>query len=59
MAATTTSETIDQKTLEAAAALPVWDENGQEHTFGSLFKEQKTIVVFIREFDSIPSFFPN
>ncbi|PVG01731.1 hypothetical protein CPB86DRAFT_781105 [Serendipita vermifera] len=50
MAATTSSETIDPKTLDAAAALPVWDENGQELTFGSLFKEQKTIVIFIRHF---------
>jgi hypothetical protein len=47
--ATTTSDTIDQVTLEKAANINVWSETGQAVTFGSLFAQQKTIVVFIRE----------
>lgn len=40
-------QTLDQKTLETAAALPVWSETGEEVKFGTLFAERKTIVVFI------------
>ncbi|KAI0362497.1 hypothetical protein OH77DRAFT_1416770 [Trametes cingulata] len=36
--------------IQKAAALNVFDESGKEVTFGSLFKDQKTIVVFIRHF---------
>ena len=28
--------------------LPVWDEYGQRIRFGDLYKDQKTIVIFIR-----------
>jgi hypothetical protein len=54
MATTTTtsstpSDTIDQVALEKAATLKVWSETGEAVTFGSLFAQQKTIVVFIRE----------
>ena len=31
-----------------AASLNVFDESGKEVSFGSLFQDQKTIVVFIR-----------
>ena len=34
--------------LAAAAALNVYDDTGKEISFGSLFKDHKTIVVFIR-----------
>jgi hypothetical protein len=51
---TSKSQTVDTKTLEAAAAVPVWDETGKSVLFGSLFENQKTIVVFIREFLSFP-----
>ncbi|KAI0780580.1 AhpC/TSA antioxidant enzyme-domain-containing protein [Trametes elegans] len=36
--------------LAKAAALSVYDNVGKEVTFGSLFHDQKTIVVFIRHF---------
>ncbi|PIL24304.1 hypothetical protein GSI_14057 [Ganoderma sinense ZZ0214-1] len=36
--------------LAAAAALNVYDDTGNEVSFGSLIKDQKTIVVFIRHF---------
>jgi len=44
------SDTIDQVTLEKAATMKVWSETGEAVTFGSLFEQQKTIVVFIRHF---------
>ncbi|KIM32201.1 hypothetical protein M408DRAFT_20524 [Serendipita vermifera MAFF 305830] len=44
------SDTFDQSTLEKAAKIPVLSENGESVTFGSLFENQKTIVVFIRHF---------
>ncbi|KAJ7064690.1 AhpC/TSA antioxidant enzyme-domain-containing protein [Mycena amicta] len=44
------SETLDQKTLEAACKFDVWDAKGDKVNFGSLFAEQKTIIVFIRHF---------
>jgi hypothetical protein len=49
MATTTPSDTIDQVALEKAATIKVWSETGEAVTFGSLFTEQKTIVVFIRQ----------
>ncbi|KAI1794684.1 AhpC/TSA antioxidant enzyme-domain-containing protein [Ganoderma leucocontextum] len=36
--------------LTTAAALNVYDDTGNEVSFGSLIKDQKTIVVFIRHF---------
>ncbi|KIM32200.1 hypothetical protein M408DRAFT_326842 [Serendipita vermifera MAFF 305830] len=44
------SDKFDQSTLEKAAKISVWSENGESVTFGSLFEKQKTIVVFIRHF---------
>ncbi|KIM32203.1 hypothetical protein M408DRAFT_326845 [Serendipita vermifera MAFF 305830] len=44
------SDTFDQTTLEEAAKTSVLSENGESVTFGSLFENQKTIVVFIRHF---------
>ncbi|KIM32209.1 hypothetical protein M408DRAFT_20532 [Serendipita vermifera MAFF 305830] len=44
------SDTFDQSTIEKAAKVLVWSENGDSVTFGSLFEKQKTIVVFIRHF---------
>lgn len=43
------SQTLRPQDLEAAAAVPVWTEDGKIIPFGDLFKEQKTIVVFIRK----------
>jgi hypothetical protein len=43
------AETVDAKTLKNAHNILVYDENGHSMEFGSLFAEQKTIVVFIRE----------
>lgn len=42
-------ETPDEATLNAAATLEIFTEKGDKITFGSLFKERKTVVVFIRE----------
>jgi hypothetical protein len=39
---------LDADTIEKASALNVFDVNGQKTSFGSMFEEQKTIVVFIR-----------
>jgi AhpC/TSA antioxidant enzyme len=36
--------------LNYAACLPITGENGERITFGSLFKSQRTIVIFIRHF---------
>ncbi|KIM19349.1 hypothetical protein M408DRAFT_83628, partial [Serendipita vermifera MAFF 305830] len=44
------SDTFDQSTIEKAAKVLVWSENGESVTFGSLFEKQKTIVVFTRHF---------
>ncbi|KAF7295215.1 hypothetical protein MIND_01060300 [Mycena indigotica] len=44
------AETLDRATLEAAAKFEVFDGGGNKVTFGSLFAEQKTVVVFIRHF---------
>ncbi|KIM32199.1 hypothetical protein M408DRAFT_215331 [Serendipita vermifera MAFF 305830] len=44
------SVTLDHDTLQKAAEIQVWSEDGQSVTFGSLFEKQKTIVVFIRHF---------
>lgn len=38
----------DQATVAKAAALNVFDAEGNQLSFGSLFRDQKTIVVFIR-----------
>ncbi|CDO73617.1 hypothetical protein BN946_scf185014.g87 [Trametes cinnabarina] len=38
------------ETIGKAAALKVYDQLGNEVTFGSLIQDQKTIVVFIRAF---------
>ncbi len=35
--------------IAKAAALNVFDDSGKEVSFGSIIKDQKTIVVFIRE----------
>ncbi|KAI0707772.1 AhpC/TSA antioxidant enzyme-domain-containing protein [Earliella scabrosa] len=40
----------DQATVAKAAALNVFDAEGNQLSFGSLFRDQKTIVVFIRHF---------
>ena len=34
--------------LESAKKLTVMDEDGQQVDFGSLFKDNKTIVIFVR-----------
>lgn len=44
------SETIpDGETLEKVGRLTVFDEEGKNVEFGSIFVEKKTIVVFVRE----------
>ncbi|KAH9852686.1 AhpC/TSA antioxidant enzyme-domain-containing protein [Lenzites betulinus] len=48
MASPTAAPSQDE--LATAAALTVFDSTGKEVTFGSLIKDQKTIVVFIRHF---------
>ncbi|KAI0049926.1 hypothetical protein FA95DRAFT_1514890 [Auriscalpium vulgare] len=41
---------LDAKTIDAAASVEVWNGKGEKVRFGSIFAEQKTIVVFIRHF---------
>ncbi|KAI0822744.1 AhpC/TSA antioxidant enzyme-domain-containing protein [Trametes gibbosa] len=48
MATSTAAPSQDE--LTKAAALSVFDNAGKEVTFGSLFRDQKTVVVFIRHF---------
>ncbi|KDQ20347.1 hypothetical protein BOTBODRAFT_632932 [Botryobasidium botryosum FD-172 SS1] len=38
--------------LKAAAAIEIRDEQGNKVPFGSLYEDQKTVVVFIREFQT-------
>ena len=40
----------DEKSVSAGANLPVYDASGSKIKFGELFREHKTIVVFIREY---------
>lgn len=42
------NEIPDEATLNEAASLEIFTANGDKITFGSLFAEQKTVVVFIR-----------
>ena len=39
----------DEQTIAAASELKIQDESGTQVTFGKLFSEQKTIIVFVRE----------
>lgn len=43
----------DEETIQKAAEHEIYDLNGNKVKFGSLFAEQKTIIVFIRAY--IPS----
>lgn len=43
---------LDIQSLEKASSIPVFSESGESVEFGTLFKDQKTIVVFIRMFCS-------
>jgi hypothetical protein len=43
------TDTIEPSMLEKAAGLDVLDASGKSTSFGSLFNDQKTIIVFIRE----------
>lgn len=38
----------DEEHVSQAAEMPVYDSEGVKMLFGELFKEQKTVVVFIR-----------
>lgn len=42
----------DETTLKEAAALEILTVTGEKITFGSLFAEHKTVVVFIRKLQS-------
>jgi len=44
------SSVLDSQTIARATKLPVYDAIGNAVEFGSLFSEQKTVVVFIRHF---------
>lgn len=46
---TTQAGLPDEQTIAAAANLTVQDETGATKSFGELFSEQKTIVVFVSE----------
>ncbi|KAI0066751.1 hypothetical protein BV25DRAFT_1868301 [Artomyces pyxidatus] len=41
---------LEAKTLQDAANVEIWDINGKKVRFGSIFEQQKTVVVFIRHF---------
>jgi hypothetical protein len=36
------------ETIAAVSKLEVWGEAGQAVTFGSLFENQKTVIIFVR-----------
>jgi len=40
--------TLDAKTLETAADIRVFDNQGGEVRFGDIFTDSKTVIVFIR-----------
>jgi hypothetical protein len=40
----------DENTITEAAELEVFDVNGDKVKFGSIFAEEKTLVVFISQF---------
>jgi hypothetical protein len=41
----------DANTLELASEITVFDAHGEKISFGSIFEEQQTVVVFIRALD--------
>ncbi|KZV70266.1 hypothetical protein PENSPDRAFT_675767 [Peniophora sp. CONT] len=41
---------LDNQTLEKVSQLEVYNSNGDKVKFGSVFKDRKTVVVFIRHF---------
>lgn len=47
-ATTATGKGISSEALGAVAAMGVYDEDGGEVAFGSLYEQQKTIVIFVR-----------
>jgi len=40
---------LDAKVVEDVADIEIWDATGSKVRFGTLFEDQKTAVVFIRE----------
>jgi hypothetical protein len=53
MATTDARALPDVNTLEKAAKLIIFDKKGDKVEFGTVFSNQKTVVVFIREFIEI------
>ena len=41
------NQSLDASTLEVASSVPIYNEDGLPIEFGTIFKEQKVIVVFI------------
>jgi hypothetical protein len=48
---------LDLQTLEKTFIVPIFSEQGDSVEFATLFKDQKTIVVFIRTFFSFVDLF--
>ncbi|EIM83215.1 uncharacterized protein STEHIDRAFT_148818 [Stereum hirsutum FP-91666 SS1] len=50
MAVTSPTELPTPQTLQEIAKVEVWDEDGNKVPFGSIYGEEKAVVVFIRHF---------
>lgn len=48
MAVTSPTELPTPQTLQEIAKVEVWDEDGNKVPFGSIYGEEKAVVVFIR-----------
>lgn len=45
------ASTVDSATLAEVAELEVFDRTGQKVRFGSIYKNQKVVIVFVRTSD--------
>lgn len=50
MAVTSPTELPNAQTLKDIAKVEIWDEEGTKVPFGTIYRDQKTVVVFIRTF---------
>lgn len=50
MTVTSPTELPNAQTLKDIAKVEVWDDEGKKIPFGTLYRDQKTVVVFIRTF---------
>lgn len=55
MAVTLPTELPSPQTLQEIAKVEVWDDEGNKVPFGSIYGEEKTVVVFIRTLFILPT----